>query len=692
MTSSNNNINNLVNQIIFPPDMELRKIRKKKKKKSDSKKKAKEALKEALKDYDTALDTAKQEKVNLPQKLGVLPTALPQINSIREMNDLAQDLRGRVQEINSLIEEKRDEPTPEELRMIRLRKLMGLPEPSIPPLEASIPPSEASSIPYNPLQPQLMPVPSISALSADQQSEISNIETEIMESQNPAERAKLETRLKILERARKAREEREKEAQAQRKLKEQLSDPSQFITTNLQKDGQGNFTDKVIVPVGFDELWNQIRMLYENIIFDFTQGQVGMKGDEYRLDELKFEDLKKNQEKLRGDFNNYLEGLNPLQKEFLERKIFPTESGTARQFLGEMRNILDTDFKTQFIEHLKSIGVQVNPQNILIGSEKTPFQEKAQQQELKDDELEKEKKDYQNKLFKIRQKFTDFQVKKVNPIKAKGQGTSEEINTLLSDLEKIKTELDELNLREPKEIIKEIYLADYNEAEGQYGFIRNDLVQLLPPPEVQPPPFSPPPPLPPDQPAPPPFDDTPPPDYERATVEQKNAYKLLTKFVKNPGTWDKDLKEAVKVLDPENKIWKKAGYASKGGIQVNKDTVVKVLTAKNLFKPRGKGRPSKIPDLAKPVIEFIKNPKARWDGITQEAVSNYYIDIGQSPKYDELVFKTGKPGKFFPNKTIRDNLRDDLIKNRGIPESEFPDKKQKRLKFGKSGSLDLIEI
>ena len=38
--NNNNNVNNLVNQIIFPSDMELRKIKKKKKKSNYKKKKA----------------------------------------------------------------------------------------------------------------------------------------------------------------------------------------------------------------------------------------------------------------------------------------------------------------------------------------------------------------------------------------------------------------------------------------------------------------------------------------------------------------------------------------------------------------------------------------------------------------------------------------------------------------------------
>ena len=672
MTSSNNNINNLVNHIIFPPNMELRKIRKKRKK-SDGKKKAKDSLKEVLKEYDTVLNNAKQQKVNLPQQLGVLPTALPQINSIREMNDLTQDLRGRVLEINSLIAEKRDEPTPEELRIIRLRKIMGLSEPEPEPErepEPSMQPEPEPSMSSAPSESSLVPVPSIGVLSEDQQSEISNIEREIMESQNPVERAKLETRLKIEERARKAREQREKEAEEQNKLKEQLADPNQFLMTNLQTDGQGNFTNKIIVPVGFDELWNQIRMLYENIIFDFTQGQVGLKGDEYRLDELKYEDLKKNQEDLRNQFNNYLEGLNPLQRDFLERKIFPTESGTARQFIGEMKNILNTDFKIQFIQHLKSIGVTADPQRILIGAEKTAFQQQAQQQELKDDKLEKEKKDYENKLFKIREKFTNFQTKKVNPMKAKGQGTSEEINTLLSDLEKIKTELDELNLREESQIIKEIYLADYNEAETQYSFIRNDLIELLPPPVVQPQ----------DQPPsyPPPqedqytqalnLNDEAPPNY-KLIPEQEEALKRLKAFKNKPIEWNpKTLGNDIKILGLEKIFARDGSVKSKQSKENNKKAVSKVIQVAQAYSSINPvGRPSKIPQLLNPIIDFINDPKKQLNNTMKEIILGVYQKYEDQTAFNKALFANGKPLKPVQ---VRANLKNDLI-SRGIPSSQF---------------------
>jgi predicted nucleic acid-binding Zn-ribbon protein len=152
--NNNNNVNNLVNQIIFPSDMELRKIKKKKKKSNYKKKKAKEDLRDTLKAYDQSIETAKQNNIKLPQQLGTLPTSLPQINSIREMNQLTDDLRQRIVQINELVSSEK-EPTPEELRMIRFRKQMGL-ESESPLKQPQQPQIIPSSIPQQ-QPPQIIP-------------------------------------------------------------------------------------------------------------------------------------------------------------------------------------------------------------------------------------------------------------------------------------------------------------------------------------------------------------------------------------------------------------------------------------------------------------------------------------------------------------------------------------------------------
>lgn len=583
MKSSNNNINNLVNQIIFPPGMEIRKIRKKKKKKSDGKKKAKAALKDALNEYDLALNNAKQQRVNLPEKLGQLPSAFAQINSIREMNNLSEDLRARVAAINSLVQEKRDEPTPEELRMIRLRKLMGLQEPQQQPSEpsAEMPP---------PIEPELVPVPSISQLSDDQRSEISNIERDIMESQNPAERAKLETRLKIMERARKAREQKEKQAQTEREMREQLADPDQFINSQLQTNAAGDMTPTIIMPTGFQNLWSATRQFYDNLIFSFTQGKSGVVEGEYRLASQFNSDLRDAQDQLRTQFNNFLQGLNPIQRQFLDGDIFKTESETTRQFLQELRKILDTDFKTQFIEHLRSIGMRADPKLILIGAERSEFGEEGQQRELKDPQDEKEKKDFEKKLFDLRNRFTDAN-RELSRLKEERKalttGTissagnklgiiqiptedelNESINNLITELNNLNTELDQLFESEQNPVIREIYEGPKQEVKREYLKMIKGASKLLTPAVAQADP------------------------QETAENDQiQNDIQIVRNYREDDREmFSGDVKKAIvrlmNIVGDKNLVteWSKRGGKSKGRIK-NEEFIKEILDALALKKP-----------------------------------------------------------------------------------------------------------
>ena len=493
----NNNVNNLVNQIIFPPNMELRKIKKKKKKKSNSKKiKAKEDLKDTLKAYDESIETAKQNNIKLPQQLGTLPTALPQINSIREMNQLTDDLRQRIVQINELVSSEK-EPTPEELRMIRFRKQMGLESesPQQQPQQPQIIPSAIpqqqptqiipSSIPQGPVV-----VPSISILSADQKSEIDTIETEIMETQNPADKIRLEARLKMLERAKIARDQKEKQAQTLAEARSALTDDTQFIKASLQQGTRGNYSDSAIMPVGFDELWNPIRQLYEGLIFDFTQGASDFVGGKYRLGETQFETLQAGQEQLRTQFNTYIVGLSPLQKQFLEGQIFQPESEIARQFLAKMEKILNTDFKTQFIEHLTSIGEPANPQLILIGAEKTSDEQQAQLGGILPPAEEKIKKEFEKKFFDLRQQFSNFNRLTVKPLKKKKKDVQQtdpdpdEINDAIQELNQLRVELDTLFNNEPDLRIRDLYMGDKNEVIKEYNKMEKELSKLIPKPDA----------------------------------------------------------------------------------------------------------------------------------------------------------------------------------------------------------------
>lgn len=103
--SKNNNVNQNAIQIIFPSDMELRKI-KKKKRKSPSSSKKKELiaeLKELLQTYDNEIAVAKEKKVTLPADLGELPKNINQIKSIKQLELLIDEIKSKILKIQELI-------------------------------------------------------------------------------------------------------------------------------------------------------------------------------------------------------------------------------------------------------------------------------------------------------------------------------------------------------------------------------------------------------------------------------------------------------------------------------------------------------------------------------------------------------------------------------------------------------------
>ena len=103
--SKNNNVNQNAIQIIFPSDMELRKV-KKKKRKSPSSSKKKELiaeLKELLETYDNEIAVAKEKKVTLPADLGELPKNINQIKSIKQLELLIDEIKSKILKIQELI-------------------------------------------------------------------------------------------------------------------------------------------------------------------------------------------------------------------------------------------------------------------------------------------------------------------------------------------------------------------------------------------------------------------------------------------------------------------------------------------------------------------------------------------------------------------------------------------------------------
>ena len=105
MKVKNTNKNNNIIVLDFG-DYEIAKKKKKKpkKKRVDNKKKAVDELKETLKQFDAVLNEAKEKNIEIPKELGELPVNIEDINTIRELNELNDDLQQRIINITELIE------------------------------------------------------------------------------------------------------------------------------------------------------------------------------------------------------------------------------------------------------------------------------------------------------------------------------------------------------------------------------------------------------------------------------------------------------------------------------------------------------------------------------------------------------------------------------------------------------------
>jgi uncharacterized protein YerC len=77
---------------------------KKKKKRVDNKKKIVDEVKETLSIFDNLLKEAEEKKIKIPKELGELPINIEDINTIKELKALNEDLKQRIAVIRDLIQ------------------------------------------------------------------------------------------------------------------------------------------------------------------------------------------------------------------------------------------------------------------------------------------------------------------------------------------------------------------------------------------------------------------------------------------------------------------------------------------------------------------------------------------------------------------------------------------------------------
>ena len=189
--SKNNNVNQNAIQIVFPSDMELRKIKKKKKKKSPNESKKKELideLKELLEDYDQEIETAKEKNINLPAELGELPKDIKELKSTKQLELVTDEIKNKILKIQQFIKGDSVANRSNQLFGVAPRIGMGT---GVFPQQTPIPqiqqpqiiPQVIPQVIQQPTAPQVIPAPIRPAI--DVGSRLDALEAEILKNLDP---------------------------------------------------------------------------------------------------------------------------------------------------------------------------------------------------------------------------------------------------------------------------------------------------------------------------------------------------------------------------------------------------------------------------------------------------------------------------------------------------------------------------
>ena len=383
----NNNINTNVAQIIFPKDMELRKIKKKKKKSSSEKKKVLNDLKETLKSYDTALSVAGSKKINIPAEIGILPDNITQINSIKELKELTATLQARIQIINQLVMKGVNNERVTGLFNEGLGSGQRLPStPGVFPqrmpmtpgvFPQSIPATPQQQIFQNPIFPSPPMTPQVQDNDASQS--LDQLRQEILNQLSPEDRAEAEAQL----------EQQEQQASRYEKLPaspdspgdpyrnpEPLSPDRLINDLNLETDlGYPTLQGRmdIIAPQGFTDIYDEYRQYLEGI----TQKLVKMDDGVFELPALAEQSLNTTRQDILNQHDQWIKSLNDKQRQYIDN------DSNLRQLNQDI--IKNTSIDA--IDIIKQIAIMKNIKINQITSGETKTEEK-----LKTDRSEPAKK------------------------------------------------------------------------------------------------------------------------------------------------------------------------------------------------------------------------------------------------------------------------------------------------------------
>ena len=283
LSNGSQNLNNQIVQVIFPADVELRKVKKRKRKRTSKKDNEKEELltelKEKLQQYDLLQEEAQKANIKIPSELGVSIISKSDLKTNDDIKTYINDIVKKIGLLQELIE-KLKTPAPSTGLLPRMGGgLIGLP---VQPIQPQIP--VQPQIPIQPVQPSAPVQPTVD----DKQ-------------------ARLQRLIKA----------------AQDRIAGQggtvpISSPSSTPPSGLQKFSvpKGTITLDVSAPKGWGELYNLYTM-YTRATEQQTLNNQLIKGV-FHIPLQEYNSLMDSRNQFVAKYNTYLGNLTPAERAYLE--------------------------------------------------------------------------------------------------------------------------------------------------------------------------------------------------------------------------------------------------------------------------------------------------------------------------------------------------------------------------------------
>ena len=399
----NTNINTNVAQIILPPDMELRKIKKPKPKTSSEKKKVLKKLKETLKAYDSVVAIAADKKILLPAQLGILPDNIADINSVKELKAFDATLQARIAEINKLIAEGAQkqqtaglfsEGTGQRLPSMPTRIVPSPIQPTI--IQPQVPQTPQPIVPNN----QQPPTTQVKDDTDDTEKTLDQIRQEILDKLSPEDREKAE---KQLEEETKQQEQQQQEqpqpieppAEQPQQPAEQPPQPEPFVfdptlfVKDLGYDTGGGKRVDIISPIGWTDIYTPYRIYIQDIIGKLQKVDKGV----FELPIKDYEALNEERIGIISKYADWSRGLVKKQEDLLD------SDPLLKKLNNDMLKELELDPKDIIREIAKAQNIEIT--EITEG-------ETSLEKEKKKEGLSEAAKDFQNKLKRNKVAFDNI--------------------------------------------------------------------------------------------------------------------------------------------------------------------------------------------------------------------------------------------------------------------------------------------